>query len=71
MTKKEKQLLRVALAIIQSTIIRDTKKKTQYIDECIRKHPERYEVEFIKDTGFSKKEVKQLLKLREERLKKL
>lgn len=70
MTKKEKQLLRVAVAILESAIVRDNKKKRYYIDERIRKHPERYDVEFITETGFSKKEIKQLLKLRSERLKK-
>jgi len=70
MTKKEKQLLRVAVAIIQNAIIRDNKKKARYIDECIRKHPEKYEIEFITETGFSKEEKKRLSKLRKERLKK-
>ena len=70
MTKKEKQLLRVACAIIQNAIIRDTKKKWIPIDEQIRKHPERFNEEFIKETGFSRREQKELLKRRYQRLKK-
>ena len=70
MTKKEKQLLRVAVAIIQNAISRDNKKKYYYINDCIRKHPENYDIEFITETGFSREEKKRLLKLRSERLKK-
>ena len=70
MTKKEKQLLRVAVAIIQNAIIRDNKKKSQYLYECVRKHPENYDIEFITEMGFSKEQKKRLLKLRSERLKK-
>lgn len=68
MTKKEKQLLRVALAIIQNVIISDNGQKAKYIDECIRQHPERYEKEFITETGFSREEIAELLKVRSERL---
>ena len=69
MTKKEKQLLRVAVAIITNVLIEDNKNGARYINERIRKHPEKYDVEFITETGFSKEDIMDLLKIRQERLK--
>ena len=68
MTKNEKRLLRVAVAIIMNVLIKDNKNGARYINQRIRKHPEKYDVEFITETGFPKEEIKQLLKVREERL---
>jgi len=68
MTKNEKQLLRVAVAIITNVLIKDNKNGARYINERIRKHPEKYDVEFITETGFSKEEIQRLLRVREERL---
>lgn len=69
MTKKEKEILRVAIAIITDLLIRDNKKKMFYINEKIRRNPEKYSKEFITETGFSKEEQKRLLDLRKKRLK--
>ena len=69
MTKKEKQLLRVALAIIQDVLSKDNKRSSVYLNEKIRKHPEKFDKEFITETGFDKEEVQRLLKVRSERLK--
>ena len=68
MTKNEKKLLRVAVAIIMNVIIKDNKNGARYINQRIRKHPEKYDVEFITETGFPKQEVQRLLKVRAERL---
>ena len=69
LTKKEKQLLRVAVAILTNVIVRDNKKKWVSIDKLIREHPERYSEEFITETGYPKEEIERLLKIRKERLK--
>ena len=68
MTKNEKKLLRVAVAIIMNVLIKDNKNGARYINQRIRKHPEKYDVEFITETGFPKEEVQRLLRVREERL---
>jgi len=68
MTKNEKKLLRIAVSIIMNVLIKDNENGARYINERIRKHPERYDVEFITETGFPKEEVQRLLRVRRKRL---
>lgn len=62
--------LRIALAIINNVVVRENSHTYERVNEEIREHPERYSVEFLKQTGFSVEEIKHLMQIRSERLKK-
>ena len=62
--------LRIALAIINNVVVRENRHTYERVNEEIRERPERYSVEFLKRTGFPVEEIKHLMQIRSERLKK-
>lgn len=69
MTKKEKQILRNVVFMINDLIIQDNKKKVFNMYAKVRRNPEKYSKEFITEMSLSKEEQKRLIDLRKKRLK--
>lgn len=70
MTKKEKELLRKAYAIINHLIIADNERAFNRLEKNVKKHPERYSVDFLERyyDGQPAEALSAALRLRSQRL---
>ncbi len=70
MTNEEKQEIRKISKLLIQLLVRDNRKKAKRVEKDMKKYPEQYSEDFLREAGYSVEETKRLLAERKSRLEK-
>ena len=70
MTNEETQEIREISKRLIKLLVRDNRKKAKRVEKDMKKYPERYSEDFLREAGYSAEETKRLLAERKSRLEK-